>query len=184
MTTTKITREQLQVLADAYKLEYVLSDGPRTVALGLSAKPQWEDALTGKALANARTLERNLISAARYVHDPVGVLHPSLCDITREALGIENAREVMDMYNIWALVHHFKRAIHHLYFIQDHTEIVAQCLGKDYTNDEQLDTVIDIVRVLLPMVRLGRDVAEEWEEVAAKRFVETGSARPAREAAK
>lgn len=184
MTTTKITREQLKVLEDAYTFEQLLSDGPRTVALGLSAKPQWEDALTGKTLANARTLERNLISAARYVHDPVGVLHPSLCDITREALGIENAKDVADLYNVWELVLFFERALSHLYFMRTRTWIVAQYLGQEYDNDEQLDTVIDIVRVLLPMVRLGRDVAEEWEEVAAKRFVETGSARPAREAAK
>ena len=104
MTTTKITREQLKVLEDAYTFEQLLSDGPRIVNLGLSAEPQWENVLTGKALANARTLERNLINAARYVHDPVGVFHPSLCDITREALGIEDAKDVADLYNVWELV--------------------------------------------------------------------------------
>ena len=177
MTTTKITREQLKVLEDAYTFEQLLSDGPRIVNLGLSAEPQWENVLTGKALANARTLERNLINAARYVHDPVGVFHPSLCDITREALGIEDAKEVADLYNVWELVLFFERALSHLYFMRTRTWIVAQYLGQEYDNDAQLDAAIGIVCDLFLMVR-------RWRDVAAQRFVETGSARPAEEAAK
>lgn len=177
MTTTKITREQLKVLEDAYKLEAIISDGPLWITAGPSVKPQWVDALKGEALENAKTIERDLINAAWYISDTTGGYRQSLCDITCEALGIEDAKDVADLYNVWELVHFFERALSHLFFMQARTEFVAHDLGQDYDNDKQLNVAIGIVCDLLLMVR-------RWRNVAAQCFVETGSARPAGEGAK
>lgn len=175
--TTKVTREQLKVLEDAYVFEKLISDGPGWIALGPSVEPQWENALKGEALVNARTLERDLISAAWHVDDPTGEFRQSLYEITCEALGLEDAKEVIDMYHVWELVFYFGRARSHLYFMQARAEIVAENLGQEYGNNEKLNTAIEIVDDLF-------DMARRWEEVAAQRFVETGSARPAKEATK
>ncbi|WIK62597.1 hypothetical protein [Gleimia europaea] len=174
--TTKITREQLKVLEDAYVFEKLISDGPGYIALGPSVEPQWENALKGEALVNARTLERDLISAAWHVDDPTGEFRQSLYEITCEALGLEDAKEVIDMYHVWELVYYFERVLMHLYFMQARTESIAQDLGQAYDDDKKLNAAIANVRDLFYMVR-------RWEKVAAQRFVETGSARPAREAA-
>lgn len=175
--TTKITREQLKVLEDAYKLEAIISDGPLWMTVGPSVKPQWENALTGETLADAKTLERDLISAAWYISDTTGGCSQSLCDITCEALGIEDAKDVADLYNVWELGHFFERALSHLFFMQARTEFVAHDLGQEYDNDKQLNAAIGIVCDLLLMVR-------RWRNMAAQCFVETGSARPAGEGAK
>lgn len=175
--TTKVTREQLKVLEDAYKFEKLISDGPAWITSGPSIKPQWENALTGKTLEQALALEKYLIGTAWYVDDPTGECRPSLYDITGEALGLDDSKEVIDMYHVWELVYCFDRALKHLYFMQARTEFVAHDLGQEYDNDKKLNAAIAIVGDL-------SDMARRWEKVAARRFVETGSARPTREATK
>lgn len=175
--TTKVTREQLKVLEDAYKFEKMISDGPGWIARGPSIKPQWQNALTGETLEQAIAVETDLIGTAWYADDPAGECRPTLYEITNEALGLGDSKEVIDMYHVWELVYYFERVLMHLYFMQARTESIAQDLGQAYDDDKKLNAAIANVRDLFYMVR-------RWEKVAAQRFVETGSARPTREAAK
>lgn len=177
MTTTKITHEQLKVLEDAYKFEKLISDGPLWATFGPAVEPQWEDALTGEALEQAKELERELFNTAWYLSDPDSVGRQMLDEITREALGLDDSIEVLDMYNVWELEYFFERVLTHLRFLQARTEIVAPDLGQEYDHSKRINTAIGLVDELYRMV--GR-----WESEAARRFVKTGSARPAREAAK
>jgi hypothetical protein len=177
MTTTKITHKQLKVLKDAYMFEKMISDGPEWIALETSARPRWEDALTGEALEDAKELERELFNTAWYLSDPESAGRQMLDEITCAALELDDSGEVIDMYNVWELEYFFERALSHLFFMQARTEFVAHDLGQEYDNDKQLNAAIGIVCDLLLMVR-------RWRNMAAQRFVKTGSARPAGEAAK
>ncbi|MDI9588197.1 MAG: hypothetical protein QM234_04485 [Acidobacteriota bacterium] len=177
MTTTKITHGQLKVLKDAYKFEKMISDGPEWIALETSARPQWEDALTGDALEQAKELERELFNTAWYLSDPESMGRQMLDEITREALELDNSIEVLDMYNVWELEYFFERVLTDLRFLQARTEIVAPDLGQDYDHSKRINTAIGLVDELYRMVG-------QWEYEAAQRFVKTGSARPDKEATK
>lgn len=175
--TTKITHKQLKVLKDAYKFEKLISDGPEWIALEASARPRWEDALTGDALEQAKELERELFNAAWYLSDPESAGRQMLDEITREALELDDSIEVLDMYNAWELEYFFERVLTDLRFLQARTEIVGPDLGQDYDHSKKINTAIGLVDELSRMVG-------QWEHEAARRFVKTGSARPAEEAAK
>ncbi len=177
MTTTKITHGQLKVLKDAYMFEKLIGDGPEWIALEASARPQWEDALTGEALEQAKELERELFNTAWYLSDPDSAGRQMLDEITREALELDDSIEVLDMYNVWELEYFFERVLTHLRFLQARTEIVAPDLGQDYDHSKRINAAIGLVNGLYHM-------AQNWEYEAARRFVKTGSARPAEEAAK
>lgn len=177
MTTTKITHGQLKVLKDAYMFEKLISDGPEWIALEASARPQWEDALTGDALEQTKELERELFNAAWYLSDPDGTGRQMLDEITSEALELDDSIEILDMYNVWELEYFFERVLTDLRFLQARTEIVAPDLGQEYDHSKRINTAIGLVNELYRMVG-------QWQHEAARRFVKTGSARPAEEAAK
>lgn len=176
MTTTKITREQLKVLEDAYKLEELISEGPECIAFGTRPRPDWAKALNGDAFNAATKLEKELQDTAQYVAGLYAFRRPKLYEITREALGLANSDELQTLYCVWTLIHQARYITDQLVFLRSLARMIAKDLGLEY-DETQIDNALDLVDDSFQVV-------EEWRDIVEQSFVETGSARPAREAAK
>lgn len=180
MTTKNVTREQLQVLEDAYKLEKAISQVLSSIVYGIYPGPNWAKVLDGDALEAATTLENELLHNAEYGANIFGKQRPQLHETTSEALGLKKSVDVIDMYHVWDLHHYFTMALVGLYSLNALTKGIAQDLGQEYDKTQ----IGDALGEALKLVSDVSQVVEEWEEVAAQRFVKTGSARPAGEGAK
>lgn len=174
--TTKVTREQLKVLEDAYKLEELISEGPECIAFGTRPRPDWAKALNGDAFNAATKLEKELVKAAGYAADPYDQHRPKLYEITREALGLANSDELQTLYCVWTLIHQAEYITTQLVYLRSMARMTAKDLGQEY-DETALDDAIELVGD--PW-----QAAEEWRDIVEQRFVETGSARPAGEGAK
>lgn len=179
--STKITREQLRVLEDAYKFDKVISNMPAWTFLGLYPRPKLGMAvLDDDTFEEAITLENELLDHAKYMANVFGKQRRALHEIVSKGLGLEESVDAIDLYHVWNLYFYCDLALAGLADLHGQLEDIAQDLGQEYDKTEISGALEEAVELVSSVSR----VVEKWEKVAAQRFVETGTARPAEEAAK